>query len=387
MNLLSGLMTIKLNGKGLDSDKALTDAANMKNMISGDLDFKTNISLKGATYIEQMKSLKGDVDFELTDGQYGPFAKLENFFLAENVRENPFFKNTIGVILTPITTIDSTHYEKLNGKVSFKDGVVNLGSIKSQGDILCILINGDMNLLTNELDSKVRVRLASAVSDMLGPIAMANPVNLVKNTPGLNVASSKLFSVFSQVVTPEEYKEIPDFAKDHSDANATKFQIVLDGNVAKPLSLVKSFKWLALQEDMDKASEFSANFEKEELLKQLQAQYEDNHKIKVGIEKILQMDTTAPEVKKILEQEKEKAVQNVQQKVETKKEAVKQEAQAKVEALEQKVQQKQEESAKKLQEAIELKKKEQEQKLLDVQNQLKSKLQEKIKIPTLDVQN
>lgn len=387
MNLLSGLMTIELNGKGLDSDKALTDAANMKNMISGDLDFKTNISLKGATYIEQMKSLKGDVDFELTDGQYGPFAKLENFFLAENVRENPFFKNTIGVILTPITTIDSTHYEKLNGKVSFKDGVVNLGSIKSQGDILCILINGDMNLLTNELDSKVRVRLASAVSDMLGPIAMANPINLVKNTPGLNVASSKLFSVFSQVVTPEEYKEIPDFAKDHSDANATKFQIVLDGNVAKPLSLVKSFKWLALQEDMDKASEFSANFEKEELLKQLQAQYEDNHKIKVGIEKILQMDTTAPEVKKILEQEKEKAVQNVQQKVETKKEAVKQEAQAKVQTLEQKVQQKQEENAKKLQEAIELKKKEQEQKLLDVQNQLKSKLQEKIKIPTLDVQN
>ena len=369
MNLLSGLMTIKLNGKGLDADKALSDAANMKNTISGNLDFKTNITLKGATYIEQMKSLKGDVDFELTDGQYGPFAKLENFFLAENIRENAFFKNTIGVILTPITTIDSTHYEKLNGKVSFKDGVVKLGSIKSQGDILCILINGDMNLLTNEIDSKVRVRLASAVSDMLGPIAMANPVNLVKNTPGLNVASSKLFSVFSQVVTPEEYKEIPDFAKDHSDANATKFQIVLDGNVAKPLSLVKSFKWLALQEDMDKAKEFSVNFEKEELLKQLQTQYEENHKLKVGLEKVLQMDTTAPEVKKILKEEalktKEQAVQNIQEKVETKTKEVEQ----------------------KVQNAIETKKQEQEQKLLDVQNQLKSKLQEKIKIPTLDMQN
>ena len=372
MNLLSGLLTIKLNGKNLDADKALSDAANMKNTISGDLNFKTNITLKGATYEGQMKSLKGDVDFELNDGQYGPFAKLENFFLAENIRENAFFKNTIGVILTPITTIDSTHYEKLNGKVSFKDGVVNLGSIKSQGDILCILINGDMNLLTNEIDSKVRVRLASAVSDMLGPIAMANPVNLVKNTPGLNVASAKLFSVFSQVVTPDEYKEIPDFAKDHSDANATKFQIVLDGNVAKPLSLVKSFKWLALKEDMDKAKTFSDNYTKQALIDQLQSEYEENHKIKVGLEKVLQMDTTAPEVKKILVEEvikqKEQAAQNVQQKVETKKQEAMQEAKA----LEQKVQN-----------AIEIKKQEQEQKLLDAQNQLKSKLQEKLKLPTL----
>jgi hypothetical protein len=114
---------------------------------------------------------------------------------------------------------------------------------------------------------------------------------------------------------------------------------------------------LALQEDMDKASEFSANFEKEELLKQLQAQYEDNHKIKVGIEKVLQMDTTAPEVKKILEQEKEKTISTVQQKVENKAQEV----------------------DRKLQQVIETKKQEQEQKLLDAQNALKSKLQEKIK--------
>ena len=379
MNLLSGLIGVKLEGKGLDADKALSDAANMKNTISGNLKFTTDISLSGATYEEQMKSLKGEVGFELKDGQYGPFAKLENFFLAENIRENPFFKNTIGVILTPIMTIDSTHYEKLDGKVSFNDGVINLGSIKSQGDILCILINGDMNLLTNEIDSKVRVRLASAVSDMLGPIAMANPINLVKNTPGLNVASSKLFSVFSEVVNESEYKEIPDFAKNHSDANATKFQIILDGNVAKPLTLVKSFKWLALQADIDKAKEFSANFEKEELLKQLQTQYEENHKIKVGLEKILQMDTTAPEVKKILEQEaqkaKEQAVTTVQQKVETSKKE-----------LEQKAQQKQQETAQKIQNTIDAKKQEQEQKLLEAQNKLKSKLQEKLKLPTTTTQ-
>lgn len=373
MNLITSLLTIKLDGKNLNADKALSDAANMKNTISGKLNFKTDISLKGATYEEQIKSLKGDVLFDLKDGQYGPFAKLENFFLAENIKENPFFKNTIGVILTPLTTIDSTHFEDLNGKVTFNNGVVDLGSIKSQGDILCILIKGNMNLLTNKIDSKVKVRLASAVSDMLGPIAMANPINLVKNTPGLNVASSKLFSVFSQVVTEEEYKEIPDFAKAHSDNNATKFQIVLNGDVAKPLTLVKSFKWLALQEDMNKAKEFSANYEKEALLKQLQEEYEQNHKLKVGVEKILQMDTTAPEVKEIIKQEtqkvKEQTTQSVQKEVEVKKESVKQEISTKAQELEKKVQNK-----------IETKKQEEEQKLIDAKNKLKSKFQEKLNL-------
>ena len=143
--------------------------------------------------------------------------------------------------------------------------------------------------------------------------------------------------------------------------------------------MVKSFKWLALQEDMDKASEFSSNFVQEELMKQLQSEYEANHKIKVGLEKILQMDTTAPEVKKILEEEaqkaKEQAVQNVQKTIEIKKETVTQELNSKAQELEQKVNN-----------AIEAKKQEQEQKLLDAQNKLKSKLQEKLKIPTLQTQ-
>ncbi len=307
INLISQLITINLNGSKINADKLMRQAVNMKDTISGTLAFNTNISLKGADYQEQMKSLKGNLDFSMVDGQYGPFAKLENFFLAENIRENPFFKNTIGVILTPITTIDSSHFEKLQGKLTFKNGIVTLAPITSQGDILCILIKGDMNLLSNNIDSYVRVRLASAVSDMLGPLSVANPVNLVKNTPGLNIGTAKLFAFFTQVVKESDYKEIPDFSANHSDNNATKFQIVLKGDVAKPLKLVKSFKWLALQEDVDKANEFSDKYIKEQqdlarqaLAQKLQEEYEKNNKLKVGVEKVLQMNTTAPAVKDMI---------------------------------------------------------------------------------------
>ena len=366
MHLISSLLTIKLKGKNVDADTMLSQAANMKDTLSGTAEFKTDITLKGATYEEQVKSLKGNIWFKMKNGVYGPFSKLENFFLAENVRENPIFKNTIGVILTPLTTIDSSHYETLEGTLNFKDGIVKMNPIKSQGDVLCVLIQGDMDLLKNTINSNVRVRLASAVMDLLGPLAVANPVNLVKNTPGLNIVTAKLFSIFSVVVTEEDYKKIPDFSSKHSDANATKFQIVLNGDVAKPLKLVKSFKWLALQKDMDAAKEFSDKFvkEQEELAKQalinkLQAEYEADNKLKVGVEKVLKMDTTAPKVKELILEEV------IKSKTAEEKEQLKEEAKKEVADI----------AEKKANEYLDKKEAELKQKL---QSAVQKKLQEKL---------
>lgn len=359
VNLISSLITADVKGKNIDADKMLVQAANMKDTLSGETKFSAKVSLKGATYLEQVKSLKGVVDFEIKDGQYGPFAKLENFFLAENIRENAFFKNTIGVILTPLATIDSSHFEKLSGQITFKNGVAKLNSISSQGDILCILIKGEMDLVKNTLNSNVRARLASAVSDMLGPLSMANPVNLVKNTPGLNVASAQLFSIFTQVVEESEYKEIPDFSKNHTDSNATKFQIVLRGDVAKPLSLVKSFKWLAVQKDMDSANTFSSNYVKQQLINQLQNEYEVTNKIKVQAQKVLQMDTTAPKVKEILVEEIVKENQNkAKTTIDNAKSNLEEKVKNEINSANQKTQ----------------------EKIIDIQSNLKSKLQDKIKL-------
>lgn len=334
MNLITGLIGAKLKGSDIDADNLLVTAAAMKDTLSGRGDFTTDISLSGATYLEQVKSLKGNVKFKFKNGTYGPFSKLENFFLAENIRENAVFKNTIGVILTPITTIDSSHYEVLEGNLDFKNGVVQLNPITSQGDILCILIRGNMNLVNNAIDSNVRVRLASVVSDLLGPLAMANPVNLVKNTPGLNIVTAQLFSVFSIVATEQEFKQIPDFSSNHKDANATKFQILLKGDVAKPLKLVKGFKWMALQKDMDAAKDFSDKYVKEAqeaakqaLINQLQSQYEANNKLKVGVEKVLKMDTTAPKVKELILDEVMKKNSTM---TETEKQTLKEEAKKEV---------------------------------------------------------
>ena len=256
VNLINMGMDIDLKGEDINVDKALIQAANLKDTLSGTAKFATHLKLMGATYEEQMKTLNGNVEFEIKQGQLGPFGKLENFILAENIRESQFFQTALGGVIDSIATIDTTHFDTLSGIIDLVDGVADIKTIASKGNTLCLNVFGNFDILANTIDTKVRTRLASNVSDMLGPIAAVNPINLVKKTPGLNIAMAKAFTLFTEVVTQEEINAIPDFEGNAKDENATKFQIVIRGDVAKPLTLVKSFKWLSLQSDIDQAKMF-----------------------------------------------------------------------------------------------------------------------------------
>lgn len=267
INLLSGDIDMDLKGHNLDVEQALADAANTKDAISGTASFDMKAGLKGATYEEQMKSLKGNVHFKIINGGYGPIGKIENLILAENIRNSQFFQTALGGIINNIATIDSAHFSELRGLIKFKNAKAVLCPITSQGNVMCLHIAGDYDLLKNEADMKVRGRMGSFLSEMLGPIAMLNPVNLVKATPGINVVMAKAFTLFTVSITPEEMRAIPNFAKaSTSDIAATKFQIILKGDAAKPLSMIKSFKWLATQAEINNAQNFTDNMPEEYLL-------------------------------------------------------------------------------------------------------------------------
>lgn len=254
-NLLNNALTIQTNGQNLDVDKTLVATANLKDTLSGDLNFNTDISLQGVTLEEQMRTLKGRVSFVIKDGQLGPFGKLENMILAENIRESKFFETALGGVINSIATLDTTHFSQMVGHLTFSNGVAKINPITTKGNVLSLHIAGDMNLLTNNADMKVRAKLGSMISNALGPIAQVNPVNLVKVTPGLNVVVAQAFSIFCEQVTPEEMAIMPKLSGS-DDEMATKFQIVLRGDVNNPLKLVKSFKWLALSTDIENAQNF-----------------------------------------------------------------------------------------------------------------------------------
>lgn len=256
MNLLTTLMNIRVQGQGVNVEQALLDAANMKDTLSGTASFKTDISLKGATYEEQIRSLKGKVNFTVKDGQFGPFGKLENLIIAENIRESQFFQTALGGVISGLTTIDTTHFSNLSGELSFNDGICHIEPITSLGNILSLHIFGDFDILRNYADMKVRARMASLISNLLGPIGAINPANLLNSAASLNVVTAKAFSIFCEMVPEDEMAIIPSFSNKYVDNAATKFQLVVRGDAAKPLTLIKSFKWLATATEYDTAIEY-----------------------------------------------------------------------------------------------------------------------------------
>ena len=268
MNLVTTLIAAKVAGSGFDVEKALLGLANMKDTLTGTASFDADVRLKGSTYEEQMKTLNGDVNFKLNDGSLGPFGRLENLILAENIRQSEFFQTAIGSVINNLLSVNTSHYDELVGHIKLENGVAFLEPITSLGEIMCFNIVGNFDILKNTADMRLRGRLASTVSDMLGPLAALNPINMAKTSTGsavMSVATLGLYQLFCETVTQEEMDAVPMFSSDASDYNSTKFQVIIKGDVAKPLTLIKSFKWMALQSDMLKANTYVQTLATEEL--------------------------------------------------------------------------------------------------------------------------
>ena len=255
-NLITTLLNINVRGQGINVEKALLDAAGMKDTLSGTANFNAKLSLEGMDLETQMKSLKGNVDFTVKDGQFGPFGKIENLIIAENIRESQFFQTALGGIISGLTTIDTTHFSDLSGKLSFNDGICHIDPITSLGNILSLHIFGDFDIMRNYADMKVRARMASLISNLLGPIGAINPANLLNSAASLNVVTAKAFSIFCEMIPEDEMNIIPSFSNSYVDKAATKFQLGVRGDVAKPLTLIKSFKWLATETEYQNAVDY-----------------------------------------------------------------------------------------------------------------------------------
>ncbi|MBP3846630.1 hypothetical protein J6I39_02650 [bacterium] len=258
VDLIKTLVNVELSGQDINIEKALLDAAGMKDALSGTTNFAAKLSINGnaKTQSEQIKGINGDIAFEAKDGQFGPFGKLENMILAENIRESQFFQTALGGIINKISTIDTAHFTKLKGKLHLKNGICDIEHITSEGNVMNLHILGKFDVIKNYADMKVRVKITSIISNLLGPINAINPVNLVNSAASMNVVTAKAFSLFCETVPEKEFAVLPQFSNKYVDNSAAKFQLGVRGDAAKPLSLIKSFKWLATKADVDNAQHF-----------------------------------------------------------------------------------------------------------------------------------
>lgn len=254
MNLLNSAIKATVKGSGMNADKTVTTCAGMKNTIYGTLKFDADINLKGATYEEQMRTLNGKANFDINKGQFGSLGKLETFLKADNLASISFISTKIGSMVNNVSPHNTAEFEKLNGNVTFKNGLMTILPITSSGKNMSLYITGNLNLVNNQANILVLGRISENMTSMLGPLEQLNPVKLLqKSSSTWATITLGALNAINEKSTPAEISKIPQLTPPPATDNTSKFVVKINGNIEKPQSAVKSFKWLSADSDLTKA--------------------------------------------------------------------------------------------------------------------------------------
>lgn len=254
MNIFTSAMKVKVSGKGFNANNAITDCAAIKNLVFGTLDFNANVTLKGATYIEQMRTLNGVADFTIKNGQFGTLGRFETFLAADNLVSVTVVSSKIGGLINKVSPHNTSNFDKLTGNVTFKNGLMTIKEIKSTGKNMSLYVTGTMNLVNNYANIVVLGRISPEITSLLGPLNQLNPIRLLQsNSSTWAQISARFLKALNQIGLPSEIAKIPALSTATEDALTSKFVVKINGNVERPQSAVKSFKWLSSQSDMTKA--------------------------------------------------------------------------------------------------------------------------------------
>lgn len=254
MDIMTSAVKLKVTGSGMNADKTVTACAAMKNTISGTLGFNADLSLRGATYEEQMKTLKGKADFTITNGQFGSLGRFETFLKADNLASIAFISTATGSLINKISPHNTAEFANLNGVVSFNGGNMNISPITSTGKNMSLYITGNMNLLNNNANMLVLGRISNEITSLLGPLNQLNPVNILKTKNSTWAAVTlNILDTLNQAATPSEMNKIPKLTPAQENATTSKFIVKINGNIEKPQSAIKSFRWLSSQSELNEA--------------------------------------------------------------------------------------------------------------------------------------
>lgn len=249
-NLITTAVTAIVRGNGINANQVATVFAQVKDQIFGTASFNANVSLKGTTYTAQMKSLKGRANFEVKKGQLGSLGKFENFIKAPNVLSQTLISTSIGSVVNTVVPYNSSQFDTLKGDISFNGGNAIINSINSSGTNMALHISGRYNLLNNNVNMAILGRISSSLTEALGPIGKFTTDKIVSYIPKVGKKALNVFSALTATSTKAEINKIPQLST--KSPNTQTFKVVLNGNIEKPLTLIKSFKWLTT------SSEYSA---------------------------------------------------------------------------------------------------------------------------------
>lgn len=240
----------KIQGRGLDSNPAVTALAGLKDQIQGKLDFDADILMIGMVYEQQMKTLKGSVDFSIGEGQMGSLGRLEHFIYASNLISQKFAQSTLNSVIQTLAPKNTGKFQYLKGHLTFNNGWAKLDPIHCAGPQMSLYIAGNFNLLNNYTNIEILGRVAKEIVSVMGSVGDMSVSKMLTNLPKFGSSASNILSNYNAIKDESTLAKVPQLIP-HSDETKA-FQVVIDGNIEKPSS-VRTFKWLASEAEVNAA--------------------------------------------------------------------------------------------------------------------------------------
>ena len=245
-SLAYGLSTAKtalnLNGSSMNAEKAIHGAAGIKNALSGKLNFNAKLGLYALDFEEMMKSLTGDLTFDISSGTFGNIGRFDTFIGAPNINSNKILSGAVSSVLNNETLRKTADFASINGEMAFDSGWADINSIKVSGPYTSYYIAGRYNLLNGTTNAIILGRLSSDVVALLGPLGELSVDKLTENLPKFGLLTSSIIKAMTTNPETENVALIPELTTENTGSK--EFKVEFNGGVDSP-SAVKSFKWLA----------------------------------------------------------------------------------------------------------------------------------------------
>ena len=241
-NLVNAKTNIVFSGSDMNATKAIEGASGIKNAISGTLGFDTKMSLRVLDYNEMMKSLKGNLTFNIQNGAFGTVGRFDRLLQANNIMTNAILKTTVSTITNTVTLTDTLKFDYLDGTMSFNNGWADIKPIKSSGRSLAYYVTGKYNLLNGTTNIVILGRLDSFIISKLGLLGEITADKILAYIPKLGPATTKIIHNLTTTPKDENVSALPQLTSGRK--NYKDFKVVYNGGIGS-VSSVKSFKWIA----------------------------------------------------------------------------------------------------------------------------------------------
>ncbi len=242
-NLLYSSTKLNLQGRNLAALTATYAATGIKNLMQGSLDFDANnITARGLTDVQIIQSLRGDINFLVSNGQMGTLGKLENLLYAQNILANNILKTTMGAVVGAVKVKKTGDFKYIKGVVHLSNGWANLEKVQTSGPAMSMYIRGRYNILNNYASLIILGRLSNEVVDVLGPIGNFSVNSLIASIPKIGQVTSSLINQMTTSPSGENLTLLPQLSP--AQSNTKEFKAAIEG-VVESASAVKYFKWLA----------------------------------------------------------------------------------------------------------------------------------------------